>query len=96
MAFVMHKYVAEVSFGNRYDLPLAIQEYNARANKFQSGLGSIELKHKEFLVKNKVSMGVETVDNIDNCTIKLKSLPDNLPKEIQEDILDLFNTIWSQ
>ena len=92
----MDKYVAEVSFGNRYDLPVAIEEYNAKAGKFQSGLHTIELKNKDFLTINKVSMGVETVDNIENCTIKLKSLAGNLPKEIQADIIDLFNTIWSQ
>ena len=33
MTLVMQNYVAEVSFGNRSDMPLAIKEYNAKANK---------------------------------------------------------------
>jgi len=92
----MNPYVAAISFGNRNDLPLAIKEYNAKANKFQTGLNTIELKHKDFFMQNNISMGVETVDNIADCTITLKSLDENLPEEIQRDIIDLFNTTWSQ
>lgn len=92
----MDKYVAEVSFGNKFDLPDAIAGYNAKANKFQSGLNEIELKYKSFLADNKVSLGVQTIDNIENCTIKLKALPGYLVNEIQNDIIELFNTTWSQ
>ena len=92
----MEKYIAEVCFGDRTDLPVAIQTYNAKANKFQCGLHDVEIKYHEYLMLHQTNLGVETIDNFDNCTIKLKLLSGKLSEEITLDVIQLFNTIWSQ
>ncbi len=92
----MDKYITEVCFGDRYNLPVATQLYNAKANKFQSGLSDVEAKYQGYLSMHKLKLGVETIDNFDSCTIKLKFLPEDLNEEIKSDVVALFNTIWSQ
>ena len=92
----MDKYIAEVCFGDRSNLPAATRTYNAKANQFQSGLSTVEAKYKAFLAANKLSLGVETIDNFDSCTIKLKNLPDSLTEDMKTDVISLFNSIWSQ
>jgi hypothetical protein len=93
---VTDKYIAEVCFGDRFNLRAATAVYNAKANKFQSGLSGLQAKYEAWLSAHKLALGVETVDNFDSCTIKLKSLPEDLAEDLKSEVVALFNTIWSQ
>jgi hypothetical protein len=92
----MDSYVAEVCFADQVDLSGAIAAYNSRAVLFQTGLQDLQLKYKDKLAMYNGRIGVETVDNIDNCTIKLKALPEVVPTEVRQEIVALFNTTWSR
>jgi len=92
----MDIFIAEGTFGNRNDLSRSIKEYNAKAAQFLSGLNQIKAKYVATLLEHNLKLGVETVDNIENCTIGLKPLPVNLPDDIKNELMALFNTTWSR
>jgi hypothetical protein len=92
----MNKYIAEVSFADRSDLSVASHVYNIKAQKFQSGLRAVQDKYFSYLSPDNINLGVETIDNFGNCTIKLKSLSAAITDEIRTEVIALFNTTWSQ
>jgi hypothetical protein len=91
----MDLYVAEACFADKSDLRAAVMVYNAKARQFQYALEEIKKKHDDFLLGGNITLGVETVDNFETCTIKLKSLQPTLTGDIQNEIITAFNTIWS-
>jgi len=89
-------FISEVCFCNCTDLASAVEIYNAKADLFGEGLAAIKHRHASFLKSHQLGLGVETMDNIDTCVIRLRALPPLLPVDIQSEIIALFNTTWSQ
>jgi hypothetical protein len=92
----MDQYAAEVCFGSKEDLRAAAANYNSCALRFQKGLREIAARHEAYLKEKRTTLGVETIDNFETCTIHLKPLQATLPAEIQHEVIELFNTTWSQ
>ena len=92
----MEQQAVEFCFGSNDDLRAAAANYNSKAVAFQKGLREISGRHANYFKDNGITLGVETIDNFATCTIQLKPLAATLPPSIQQEVLELFNTTWSQ
>jgi hypothetical protein len=81
----MKEYLAEVSYG---DITKFLEFKNEILRKF------IEIEKEHFYFKvERNNLGVYISQDVVNSVIRLKPLPDDMPQDLKDEIINLFNSL---